>query len=153
MQAREFDRMVKECFGRVLEPHRFTCAQTRRSSFWRKVEGDLYHFIIADRFHHRPAYDVMVFASSPRIDPEFGARFPDDLGVPSDSNCRLNAKSGIGSHGSSFPCGTKEAFQASFNSAVARALEEVAVPYLDGISSIEALLATIRHPGFRLLGT
>lgn len=149
MLPRDFDRLVRECFGPVLAPHGFTAEQTTRSTFWRRTDREIYHFIVADRFHHRPVFDVMVFASSPLIDRNFEAGFPDGLGVPSDTLCRLNAKSGIGSRGSEFPCATAKSFRAGFDAAVSPALIRFALPYLDGIRTIDDLVRTIVHPAFK----
>jgi len=151
MLPNDFDRLVKQTFGPVLEPRGFTSSKSKRSTFWRQSE-DIYHFIIADRRLRGESFDIMVFASSPKIDPDFFSRFPDGVGAPSDTYCRLNAKSGVGPNASRFPCSTASAFLAGANAAVLTALSNVAVPYLDAISSMEELVATIRHPTLRQRG-
>ncbi|MBK8323531.1 MAG: hypothetical protein IPL06_12515 [Betaproteobacteria bacterium] len=152
MTPKAFDSLVRRHFGELLSPHGFSAEGSRHSTFWRRIEGDLYHFILADPLRHSSTYDVKVFFSSPRIDENFAGGFPDSLGIPSDTFCQLNAKAGITYKGSHFPCANETIFIKGFEQAVRPALVEHALPYLDALASVEAMLALVRHPSFRLRG-
>lgn len=150
MTPKQFDALVRAHFGALLSSHGFSSTGSRHCTFWRKLEGDIFHFVMPDPLRYSPTYDVKVFASSPRIDQQFTEHFPDSLGIPSDLFCHLNAKLGVTRRGSSFPCSDEKAFLAGFENAVRPAVVTHALPYLDAITSIESLLSQVRHDSFKL---
>lgn len=148
MSSKKFDALVSRYFGEVLAEHGFTTKGSKHSTFWRELDGDVFHFILADPMRSFQVYDIKVFFSSPHIDPQFAANFPDSLGIPTDTWCELKAGSGVTHGGSRFPCKDEATFVKGFEHAVKRALLEIAVPYLDQVKTVDQMLALARHPAF-----
>lgn len=149
MSPKKFDALVIKHFGGLLAEYGFSAAGSKLSTFWRQIENDVYHFILADPMRYSDTYSVKVFYSSPKIDPEFTARFPDSLGIPTDVYCELRPKVGIAQGGAKFPCKDESTFVRGFECAVRPALIELAIPYLDQIRTVEQMLNLARHPYFR----
>ncbi len=145
MTPKKFDALAKRYFGELLEPKGFSCSGSEASTFYRHVPPDIVHFILVDLGSGGSWYDVKVFASSPKIEPEFENKFPDSVGVPSGSLCYLHTSSGVGPDQKRYSCKTEEDFVRVFSSEVAPAIDAKAIPYLDRISSIQSLLPFIRH--------
>jgi len=104
----------------------------------------IYHFVLPDCGGRGHWYDVKVFASTPDLDPLFHQQFPDHLGIPSDSYSYLS-KYGVGLDQQKFPCRTEKDFVTEYE-VLDSLLTSVAVPYLDGLQSLEDVLPTIKHP-------
>lgn len=149
MSPKKFDALVIRHFGEVLSQYGFSTDGSKFSTFWRELEGKVFHFILADPRRYAATYDVKVFFSSPYIDTQFHSNFPDGLGFPTDTFCELKARVGITHPGSRFPCKDEVAFIKGFELAVRPALLEVAIPYLDQITTVDQMLALARHPYFR----
>lgn len=145
MKENQFDALARRYFGEVLIPFGFTCEESRYANFYRQVSEDIVHFIIPDLGGGGAWYDVKVFASSPKIEPQFYERFPDDIGIPSGSLSFLHPATGVGSDQKRFHCKTEDGFARGFLSEVESALRNKALPYLDGIVSLESLIPKIRH--------
>lgn len=145
MTPKKFDALARRYFGELLAPKGFSCSGSEAATFYRHVSPDIVHFVLVDLGSSGSWYDVKVFASSPKIEPEFEKKFPDDVGVPSGSLCYLHPVSGVGPDQKRYPCKTEEDFARAFRAEVAPALEAKALPYLDKISSIQTLLPFIRH--------
>lgn len=148
MKEKKFGALVKEHFGEILIPYGFSCKQSHYSTFYRKKSEDIFHFIIADLSMRGEWYDISVFASSPKIDPNFRTHFPDDLGIPSDALSYLHPITGVGCDQKMFRCRTEEGFLRGFNKEVKQTLIEKALPFLDQITDLESLLPHIKHDSF-----
>jgi hypothetical protein len=129
----------------VLEPYGFSADLSKYSTFYREVSGGIFHVIKPDLSNDGSWFDIRVFATTPLIEPDFNARFPDEVGIPSDSFSLLHSRFGIGARQQKFRCKTEEGFTRNFNKEVAPALVEKAIPYLDNISSINDLVPYIRR--------
>jgi hypothetical protein len=147
---KQFDALIRSHLGALLAPHGFSSEGSRHCTFWRKTDNEIFHFVMPDPLRHSPTYDIKVFASSPLIDRAFKDHFPDSLGIPSDTVCRLNVKLGVTHKASSFPRVDERSFLAGFENAVRPAILNHALPYLDAVSSVESLLSLVRNPGFKL---
>jgi hypothetical protein len=145
MTPTKFDALARRYFGELLEPKGFSCIGSEATTFYRHVSPDIVHFVLIDLSSGGSWYDVKVFASSPKIEPEFKDRFPDSVGVPSGSLCYLHPSSGVGPDQKRYSCKTEQDFVRVFNSEVAPALDAKGIPYLDRIISIDSLLPFIHH--------
>jgi hypothetical protein len=145
MNGNSFDRVAREYFGEVLLPMGFSCAGSKFSNFHRQISDDIIHVVVPDLMRGGTRYDVKVFATSPKIEPDFGERFPDDIGIPSGALSFLHPVTGVGPHQKIFHCKTEDGFIRGFLSEVAPALSSKALPYLENISTLESLIPTIRH--------
>ena len=144
MKEKQFDLLAKEHFGLILEPIGFSVERSRYSTFHRQASDDIYHVIMPDLSSDGTWFDIRVFATSPLIEPQFDKLFPDDVGIPSDSFSLLHPKFGVGARQQKFRCKTEEGFVRNFNKEVVPALESKALPYLDGINSLNDLMPYIR---------
>jgi hypothetical protein len=156
MTPRQFDEQARAALSTVLKSHGFEVSASRQCTFYRRTPEDLWHFVMPDPGTRGSWYDIKVFASSPAIEPLFHERFPDDLGIPADVYCYLHPRDGVGMRQKQYPCRTPEGFRREFDSVVASALTDKALPYLDGIPSLPALVPHIRHKlylGFALHAT
>lgn len=142
MNENQFDMIARKTFGALLSGKGFSCEKSRYCCFYRETRGGVFHFVLPDIARGGAWYDVRVFASSPEIDPDFEASFPDDLGIPSGLFSFLNPKSGVGPDQKQFHCRTEEGFLRGFAD-VGDALIEKAVPYLDKIQSLSDLIPYI----------
>jgi hypothetical protein len=148
MTAKEFDALAKETFGNSLTPLGFTCQGSSRCTFYRKLDNDVYHFVMPDIGSRGAWYDLKVFPHSPDIDPLFQQRFPDDLGIPTDSWCYLSESDGVSITQQHFHCKTEEGFRREFTKKVSQLFIRVGIPYLNRFESVEDVLPVIRHSSF-----
>lgn len=149
MKVSDFDRVARDHFGAVLTNEGFSCAESRRSCFYREVSNDVFHFIMPDISVRGEWYDIRVFANSPRIEPEFVARFPDDLGIPNGQLSYLDPRSGVGPDQKMYRCKTEDGFVRGFKSEVEPALVTKALPFLREINSLADFLPHIRSRFYR----
>ncbi|WP_353190209.1 hypothetical protein [Pandoraea pnomenusa] len=145
MKEVSFDRLAREYFGEVLRPMGFSCAESKFSNFYRQVSNDIVHVVMPDLMRGGTRYEVRVFATSSKIEPQFVERFPDDIGIPSGTLSYLHPVMGVGPGQKLFHCKTEEGFIRGFLSEVAPALSTKALPYLEKISTLESLIPEIRH--------
>ena len=138
-------KLIKQCFGSVLEPKGFSTQDSKQSVFWRKTEGGIYHYITAWKSMRSPKYDIMVFAHSPLLDEDFDSKHPDNIGCP--SNGHLHSKSGVGMRGEQLFCRSEEGFIRDFEKRGVQMLVEHAVPFLDKIQTIDDLAPLITAIG------
>src|SRR5437762_1890254 len=103
MTERQFDSLAVEMFTSVLVPRGFTNEGSKGCTFYRVIEDDVYHVIIPDMGSRGVWYDIRVFPHSPRIYPLFALRFPDNLGIPTDSFSCLSERE-VGLTQQTFPC-------------------------------------------------
>ncbi|MGV3607915.1 MAG: hypothetical protein ACO1RA_16025 [Planctomycetaceae bacterium] len=151
MTPKAFDRLAKELFAPVLGPLGFSCEKSDRCSFYRPLGNGLWHVIIPDLGSRGVWYDVKVFPSSEEIEVLFEEKFPDSLGIPTDSYCYLSER-GIGVDQTQFNCKTEENYRARFQNTVKGLLTSIAVPYLDRFRSLGDVLPEIRNPLYRAIG-
>lgn len=144
LSARQFDVLAREAFGAVLAPYGFSASDSRRCTFWRKVSPEVYHFVMPDKSRRHPQYTVNVFPHSPRLEQEFSAKFPDNLGFATDVESYLSSKE-IGMRQQWFWCRTAEGFRRNFDELVRPALLSHAIPYLDQIQTFEDLARVVRR--------
>lgn len=143
-----FDAIATELFGSILAPLGFSCNMSKHCTFYRHIEGGVYHFIMASIGSRGSWYQVFVFPHSPYIDPLFQDRFPDNVGIPTDSYSRLSEADGVNLTQQQFNCKAEGNFRHSFITTVAPLLLNVAVPYLDCFQSVASIIPAIRHPSF-----
>ena len=145
MLPHDFDNLAIECFGTILIPHGFSSSQSKRSTFYRRASAEVWHFIMPDMRFKQAKYDIRVFFSSPIIDPEFEARFPDNLGIPQDDWSYLSIGKRVTHTPSTFPCSTKAIFRIAFEKAVGPALQIDALGYLNRFQTIADILPQIKY--------
>ncbi len=150
MNANEFDNLARELFGLQLQPHGFKCERSRTSVFYREVRNGFFHVVIPDIALNGAWYDVKVFPFSVLFEPLFEQKFPDDLGIPTDSYCYLS-EGGIGPDKIQFNCKSEENFRRRFEATVGPLLSSIAIPYLNQFSSIRDLLPHIRSPLYKAI--
>lgn len=143
MKQKEFDRLCIEMFGTALRPAGFSNEGSQYCSFSRKVTEDIYNVIIPDIGSRGVWYDVKVAPVSPKLDPLFHERFPDSIGMFTAN--LLNKYEGVGITQQQFNCKSAENFERVFKRDVEPLLIGKALPFLDGIRTIEDLLPFIRH--------
>jgi hypothetical protein len=145
MNRKQFYNIAAGLFGDVLGPTGFSKDRSRYCTFYRQASAEVYHFIAPAPWTGVPWYDVKVFPSSPVIDPLFDTRFPDALGIPTDTWCYLSSR-GVGPDQETFNCKYEENLRRRFVKTVRPLLIDVAVPYLDRIRSVEEMIPWIRRP-------
>jgi hypothetical protein len=143
---KQFDRLARELFGSFLGPHGFTCEQSRRCTFSRKVSDDVFHVILPDPGSRCAWYVVHVFPTSPRLHHDFAGRFPDALGNTLDAWGKLSESAGIGMDQQRFNCKHESNMRDRFQRTVAGLLERVAIPFLDSIQTFDDILPHLRGP-------
>lgn len=152
MTPKQFDKNAPKLFRPVLEPFGFSTEGSQHCTYHRKSEsGEVYHFVLPDLGSRGAWYDIKVFGASPLLDPLFAEKFPDEVGIPSDSFCYLSER-GISLDQGQFNCKSDENFVARFEKTVRDLLINKAVPYLDEIRTFEDLIPTIKHPLFLGVG-
>jgi hypothetical protein len=152
MTPKQFDRFAGQMFGSALVPAGFSTETSHRCTFYRKVSKEVYHVVMPDLGSRGAWYDVKVFPASPLIDPLFDSRFPDDLGIPTDRWSYLG-EHGVGLDQQKFNCKSEDNCRHRFEASVRPLLVEKAIPYLDGIRTVDDMIPLIRHPlplGFAL---
>ena len=147
LSQKQFDLVARRAFGSVLEPHGFSCADSKWCTFYRPLGNDLYHFIVPDRLRRLPKFDIHVFAHSPVLDPEnWETRFPDTVGFPTGSLSYLHSRTGVGPDQELYFCRTEEGLMRDFEGRVKPALITFALPFLDRIKSLPDLKRLTLHP-------
>lgn len=145
MTPKAFDKIAREMFSETLSPYGFVCDESDRSTFYRSVGGGIWHVIMPDVGSRGAWYDVKVFPCCEHLQARFRDRFPDELGIPTDSFCYLSQR-GVGMDQDQFACKTEGGCRSSYRNTVSRLLSEVAVPYLSQFRTLRDLLPVIRNP-------
>jgi hypothetical protein len=151
MKESEFDQLAKKYFGEVLEPYGFSAEKSNYCDFYRHVGNEVYHVVSPSLGSRGTWFDVKVFFTSPLIEPEFDKRFPNELGVPSDLLSFLHPKTGVGPDQKQYRCRLEEGFIRNFNKEVKPALLKKAIPYLDGIASLQDMLPYVTNPNYKAI--
>ncbi|WP_415891301.1 hypothetical protein ACMXYV_08295 [Neptuniibacter sp. SY11_33] len=138
-------RLVEQCFGSALESHGFTTDNSKTAVFWRKTEGNIYHYVVAWRAKRSPKYDILAFAHSPLLDEEFSEKHPDNIGCPMHGH--VHSKRGVGFRSEKLFCRTEEGFLRDFEKRGRAMLSEHAVPFLDKIQTLNDLAPLITAVG------
>ena len=146
LNKRQFDKVARELFGSVLNPHGFSCDQSKRCTFVRMIDVDVFHIIMPDPGTRCAWYDINVFPGSPRFYDDFAEKFPDDLGFTLDSWSKLSESAGIGMDQQQFNCKYESNMRNRFEKTVIGLLENVAIPFLDTIQTYEDILPHLRGP-------
>ncbi|MEO0717079.1 MAG: hypothetical protein AAFY58_08840 [Planctomycetota bacterium] len=149
MKAKQFDKLIRAALGPVLEPLGFTAAESKRSTFTRRVANehqhdDIVHVVLPDRSTRGNWFDVRVFPTSPHVNPLFDLEFPDDLGFPTQSSSLLSEE-GVGIRQTTFSCSREDSVQKAVDLRLGRLLREHAVPYLNQFQTVEDMLPFIQH--------
>ncbi len=144
MTPTQFDKSVRLFFEPVLHKHAFSLDGSRHCTFQRKASDEVYHFIVPDLGRRGAWYDVKVFPASPQLDPLFAERFPDDIGIPTDSWSYLSER-GVGLNQEQFNCKSAENFANRFEKTV-RQLLSAAVDYLNQFQTVESMIPVIKSP-------
>ncbi|WP_156480531.1 hypothetical protein [Aquipseudomonas alcaligenes] len=141
----KFDRIAREAFGSVLGPLGFSCSESKACTFYKKVGTELYHFVMPDQLSGQEKYDIKVFFHSPLLEPTaWNDKFPDTLGIPTDSWSYLSSRTGVGPRQELFWCRTEEGFMRNFESKVKPALLQFVAPYFDSIQTLEEAIPLIK---------
>jgi len=117
MTPKAFGKLARALFAPVLEPQGFTCDKSDGCSFYRSVGNGIWHVIVPDLGSRGVWYDVKVFPTSEEIEVMFREKFPDELGIPTDSYCYLSER-GIGIDQTQFNCKSEENCRARFQNTV-----------------------------------
>jgi hypothetical protein len=144
MKEKQFDQLARQYFGELLTPYGFTCEKSRYSNFYRQVSEDIFHVVIPDFSRRGTHFYLSVFATSPKIEPDFTTGFPDDIGIISDTLSYLHPIYGMGER-KQYRCNHEEGFIRNFTKEAKPAILEKALPFLDGITNLETLIPTIRN--------
>lgn len=150
---KQFDQIARDLFGSALCAHGFTCVASKRCTFTRQINADVYHVIIPDPGTRCAWYDIHVFPTSPRFHHDFDLRFPDGLGNTLDAYGKLSETAGIGMDQQRFNCKYESNMRNRFNTTVLGLLQRVAVPFLDAIQTYEDILPHLRGPFSRFRGS
>jgi hypothetical protein len=149
LSTKQFYRIASRAFGDVLEPAGFTNVASKTCTFYRQKGTDIWHVIRPVRSFRLPQYDLWVFPHSPRIEPQFQEKLPDDLSPPTDVWCKLHPTEGVGLSQEWYWCRTEEGLLRDFANRVKPALLRHALPFLDRICTYEDLLPLIRSRYYR----
>jgi hypothetical protein len=152
MTPKQFDKIAGDLFGEVLATAGFSNERSQCCTFYRQASDVVFHIILPDLGTRGAWYDVKVFPVSPVVDPIFSTRFPDGLGIPTDSWSYLGER-GVGLDQQTFNCKSDENFRHRFEASVKPLLLRHALPYLDGIRTVEDMIPLIKNPlclGFAL---
>ena len=84
MTKTEFKRLIRANFDPILVPHGFSCEESKRCVYWRKVSEEIYHIISPDALRRVDRYDINVYATSPLIEVDFYDKFPDEIPYTND---------------------------------------------------------------------
>ena len=151
MTPKAFDRVARQLFSETLAPLGFSCDKSDRSTFYKEVGNGLWHVIMPDLGSRSIWYDVKVFPCSEQLEARFHGRFPDQLGITTDSFCYLSER-GVGIDQTQFSCKTEESFRSRYETTVSVLLAKIAVPYLSQFKTLRDLLPVIRNPLYRAIG-
>lgn len=147
MKNTQFDKLGRKYFGELLEPYGYSCEKSRLCTFYKQVSDDIYHVIVPDLRMSGTTFIVVVYATSPLIEPEFANLFPDDLGITSGLGSSLHVKRGIGVSQTHFRCNKKEGFIRNFTKQAAPAILKHALPFLEKNTTLEEMIPHI-HDDF-----
>ena len=142
---KQFVRLARELFGDVLGDFGFSCDRSRRCTFVRQIDADVYHIVMPDPGTRCAWYHVHVFPTSPKLQDDFDSRFPDDLGNTLDVWGKLG-ESGIGMDAQGFNCKYESNMRNRFLQTVASLLTSYAIPFLDQFQTYNDLLPHLRGP-------
>ena len=140
-------KLIRTCFGSVLEQYGFTNDGSKKDVFWRKTEDGIYHYVTAWKALRKPKYDIMVFAYSPSFSDDFDANHPDNIGCP--INGYLHSKFGVGIRSEQLFCRTEEGLVRDFENKGSQMLKEHAVPFLNNIQTVDDLVPLITSRGIK----
>ncbi|WP_442511689.1 hypothetical protein SH528x_003400 [Novipirellula sp. SH528] len=149
---KQFDKLARELFGTVLYPHGFTCEPSRRCTFTRQIDSDVFHVIMPDPGTRCAWYDIHVFPTSPRLHDDFDERFPDSLGNTLDVWGKLSETAGVGMDQQQFNSKYESNMRNRFEKTVINLLEDTAIPFLDRIQTYADILPHLRGPFARFNG-
>ena len=140
MQSREFYRLFNKLLPPVLEPHGFVKDGSKKATFYRQTEGQVYH-IITPWLTGRGGkwFDIKVLATSPLIEINFSEEFPDYLGMPPNRMTGLKSDGMALSASHVFRGNKSEGLIRNFNNHAKPAILKYAVPYLDDIQNLTHL--------------
>lgn len=148
MTPKAFDKLARELFSETLVPLGFCCDKSKACTFYRTVGNGLWHVIMPDLGTRGAWYDVKVFPCCESLEPLFAQRFPDEVGIPTDSFCYLSSK-GVGHSHEQFNCKSEENFRNRYQRTVGPSLVQFAIPYLNAIATLEQMVPFIRAPFYR----
>lgn len=151
MTPEQFDLTAKELFGHVLGPFGFVSNRSKYCTFYRKASEDIYHVVLPDLGTHGEWFDVKVYPASPLLEVLFDERFPDELGIPTDRFSYLHPVSGVGPDQEMYQCKTEAVFRQVFDEKIKPALVNKAIPYLEKVMSIDAMVPLIRNKTYLAL--
>lgn len=150
MTPKAFDKIARELFSETLSPLGFTCEGSETCTFYRAIGNGIWHVIMPDLGTRGVWYDVKVFPCSEQLEPRFRERFPDELGIPTDSFCYLSER-GVGMDQTQFNCKSEENFRARYGNTVSGLLTRIAIPYLSEFRTLGDVLPAIRNPLYRAI--
>ena len=133
---KQFDAAACTALADTIGPLGFSCSASKGCTFYRRINSDLFHFVLLDSLTRSSKFDVKVFAHSPLLEGEWSAKFPDDLGIPTGSLSYLHSQNGVGPDQQLYFCKTIDVFSHDFEARVKPALLKFAIPYLDRIGSV-----------------
>ena len=145
MTPSRFFRSARDLFAETLVPMGFSCERSNACTFYRLAGEGLWHIIMPDLGTRGAWYDVKVFPCFDRLQARFHDRFPDELGIPTDSFCYLSERS-VGLDQALFPCSTESHLRSCYVRTVSGLLGRVAVPYLSQFQTLGDVLPVIRNP-------
>jgi len=148
MMQSTFNRLAGELFCNLLHQFGFTNQGSQHLTYYRTTSEGVYHVVAPSLGRSGTWYCVRVFPHSPHIDPQFDSRFPDRLGIPTDSWSCLSEHDGVNLTQQQFNCKSEENLRKRFERTVAPLLANVALPYLDQFQAVPDILPVIRHSSF-----
>ena len=145
MNQKQFNAVARDLFGGLLRPCGFTDQASRYATFYRQTSAEVFHIICPARDRHGDCFEVLVYPSSPVVDPTFDKHFPDELPVPTNLSPYLNEQ-GIGRL-QLFNCRNEENMCRRFEKSIKQPLLTVAIPYLDRIETIKDMIPLLERQG------
>lgn len=148
MKSREFYRLFNKLLSQLLIPHGFTNSGSKKATFHRQTDGEVYHIIVPWRVGRGGQwFDIKVLATSPLVDLSFSKSFPDNLGMPHDRLTGLELHGMVNSANHVFRGNKPEGLIRNFNNQAKPAIVEHAIPYLDKIQTLKDLRSNINPAG------
>ena len=129
----------------MLRPYGFTDEASRYSTFYRQIGPEVFHIICPSRRRDGDNFEILMYPTSPVIDPSFASRFPDELGVPTNLYPYLG-ENGIG-YPQLFNCRYEDDIRRRFEKSIKLPLLTAALPYLDPIKTIADMIPLLKHQG------
>jgi hypothetical protein len=154
MKAREFKTLMRELLGPVLEPAGFTAQGSKHSVFWRKASQDVYHLVIPAQSRWNAVYYLHICATSPEVEPNFAADFPDRGAIITSRAYRLGRpvywiggwQSAMAGTGGLFRCDDEATLRADFEKRAKPLLVRYGLAYLNHLKTISDFIPWIEHP-------